>query len=139
MNRVQSMRKASVNPFTTIANESTFNLDNRRVVECRVQFLSFGTIDLINEVFLASVIVKCKWTDKNKITDYDPNKHWNPQLYIENAQTISTDNWIEEITYKTKSLSNCTEITEERNITGYFWERMELNDFPLGKYGQSKS
>ena len=56
-----------------------------RVVECSLQFLQIGEVDTMNERFQAVVLIKAKWYESDKITDYDPKKYWNPKLYIENA------------------------------------------------------
>lgn len=103
-----------------------------RTVQIRLQFLNFGTINTVNEVFRATVLMKARWTDARRINIYDPDIDWNPRLYIENGQTISTVNWVEETRYELRHFDEYTEITEIRSITGDFWERMELHDFPLG-------
>lgn len=104
-----------------------------RVIESRVQFLNLGVVDTIHETFRASILIKSRWKDTSRFTDYDPMVHWNPLLHIENAQTIPAMNWVENTTYMTRPLSDGTEITEIRKVEGDFWERFELADFPLGK------
>lgn len=102
-----------------------------RIIECRVQFVNFGVVDTIHETFRAAVLIKSRWREPAKLTQYNPNNHWNPLLTIENGQTISTINWVESISYSTRPLHDGTEITEFRKIEGDFWERFELEDFPL--------
>ena len=90
-------------------------------------------INALNEIFRASILMKSRWKEPNKISKYNPKKHWNPRLYIENGQTISTVDWLELAEYEIKQYPEYTEVTEIKNITGDFWERMELHDFPLSK------
>lgn len=103
-----------------------------RTVQIRLQFLNFGTINTVNEVYRATILMKARWTEARRINIYDPDMDWNPRLYIENGQTISTVNWVEETRYELRHFDEYTEITEIKSITGDFWERMELHDFPLG-------
>jgi len=103
-----------------------------RIIESRVQFLNLGVVDTIHETFRASILIKSRWKDPARFTDYDSLIHWNPMLHIENAQTIPVMNWIENISYVTRPLIDGTEITEIRKVEGDFWERFELIDFPLG-------
>ena len=93
-------------------------LNSFKTIKCRVQFINFGTVNVIDEVYRASIVVKSRWQDSAKITKYDPEKHWNPRLYIENGQTIPSVNWIEDITYKCVEFKEYTEIIETRCITG---------------------
>ena len=104
-----------------------------RTVECRIQFINFGVVDTIHETFRATVLIKARWRDPMRISEYDPKLHWNPLLIVENAQTIPTVNWLEKISYTTHVMSDVTEVTEIRRIDGDFWERFELKDFPLGE------
>ena len=92
----------------------------RKDVYTYVQFVNMGSIDFIHEIYRSNVIIKSSWIDDKKIDQYDPQKHWNPKLYIENGQTIPTVNWIENVTYETIPHPSFTEITEIRDITGNF-------------------
>ena len=100
----------------------------RRSVYIYVQFVNMGSIDFIREIFRCNVIIKSTWIDDNRIEQYDPQKHWNPKLYIENGQTIPTVNWIENVTYETIPHPSFTEVTEIRDITG------NLNYFEIIKF-----
>ena len=64
--------------------------------------------------YVAEVIIECKWIDIDIYGEYDPNKHWNPRLYIENALNL----YHEKINYETKNLENGFEITEKRIAKG---------------------
>jgi hypothetical protein len=54
--------------------------------------------------------------------------YWKPDLYIENA----LGNLSQEVRYRVEKQGQKTIIVEMRNIKGFFWERLELWDFPLG-------
>lgn len=92
--------------------------DQRRVVECRVQFIKFCKIDIIGEQFRAKVVFKAKWKEYDLIRNYDPNVHWNPRLFVENCKSLPTNNIIEKVRYTTELFSNYTQITEIREMTG---------------------
>ena len=81
---------------------------------------------------------------------YDPDEHWSPKLYIENAigdlkQDIRHKLELVEKYDDTKSRKSSqknqenkqsidnfsVKITETRKIKGVFYERLELNDFPM--------
>ena len=94
------------------------NIDRGKIVECRVQFINFGVVDTIHETYRATVIIKARWHEPSKIAFYDPEKHWNPRIYVENGQTIATVNWVEKISYNLNHLVNGTEVTETRRIEG---------------------
>lgn len=71
-----------------------------------------------------------RWVENEPIDVYDPKKDWNPKLYIENALQLSK----EEITYKVTKVPQDPDhvfITEVRKVKGFFWERLELEHFPL--------
>ena len=55
-------------------------------------------------------------------------KYWHPNIFIENALTFQ-----EEKSYKIEQLEKGlgSLVTETRIAKGYFWERIELNDFPM--------
>ncbi len=118
-----------VNRFSNISNDVNINLDsnlnnnNQYLIECRIEFVKMGGIDTVKEKFKATIKLRSKWYEKKIIEDYDPKKHWNPKIYIENS--ISSVNYFQDVSYKTKQLGEITEITEIRTIKGEFWERME--------------
>ena len=99
-----------------------------RLVEIRIVFIQIGEVDTINEKFQAIVKTKAKWFDTEIITEYDTKKHWNPKLFIENALH---EKFKEEISHEVARFFDKTIVTETRISKGTFWERMELNDFPL--------
>jgi hypothetical protein len=97
--------------------------ENSRYVEIIIQFLKIGEIDTMNEKYQAEFNIESKWIENDKsIREYDPKKHWNPQLYIENAIQLTK----EQINYEIENQDDGTVwIKEERNVKGVFWERLE--------------
>ena len=86
-----------------------------KTVEILFQFCRVGEIDTMNDKFQAEVYIESKWVDKLDGKEYDPEKSWNPQLYIENA--IQTSKL--KVTYKEKRLNTgLSEITEIRHVVG---------------------
>lgn len=68
-----------------ITGDDESSLTPLRVIECSMQFLQIGEVDTMNERFQAMVLIRSKWNEPDKLTEYDPKKNWNPKLYIENA------------------------------------------------------
>jgi hypothetical protein len=116
------------------------------VIDVSVKFYRIGEIDIMNEKFLAEFKLYISWEDDEVIDEYDPKKHWNPQIVIENAFTKSE----EQVEYRLTKFADKTGVLETRHIKvnnycwpvfdgsfnssvykGYFWERMELQDFPF--------
>lgn len=87
-----------------------------KLVEVHIQFCRIGEIDTINEKYQAEISIESKWIEKEAIIEYDPKKHWNPQLHIENAVSISS----EEIDYHVvrDHDSDYNIITEIRYVKG---------------------
>ena len=92
-------------------------------VEVIIEFVKFGEIDTMNEKYQAEFNIESKWIENdNTIIKYDPKKHWNPQLYIENALQLTK----EQINYEMERKADGTLwIIEKRNVKGIFWERLE--------------
>jgi len=111
---------------------------NATEVQVRVEFLNLGTIDTMNEKYEAEVKIISRWQDKKsdfgdktefKIEKDKKFEYWHPDLFIENALA---DKYVEEKKYKIHPLNyGVSEVVEERIAKGFFWERIELNDFPL--------
>ena len=99
-------------------NEKKFNY-----VEVLFEFVKFGEIDTMNEKYQAEVNIESKWIELDQtITQYDPKKNWNPQLFIENALQLTK----EQIDYEIEKQNDGTIwIVERRNVKGTFWERLE--------------
>ena len=107
-----------------VSNEN----NNRRDVNIMVQFRRIGEIDTMNEKYQAEIGIEARWISSEYITDYDVKTHWNPMLYIENILTESKQT----IDYCISADENSNQvITEFRVIKGVFWERLELENFPV--------
>ncbi len=85
-----------------------------RIVEVRIVFLTIGEVDTMNEKYQAQVKIRSKWYENEELEEYDPNKNWNPKLFIENA----LHDLKEEITYTITKLENKTMIVETRISRG---------------------
>ena len=68
-----------------IRNDFETNLAEKRTVEINFEFVRLGEINTMNEKFSAELRIESKWFDKDFIQKYNPEQHWNPQLYIENV------------------------------------------------------
>ena len=66
-------------------NEAEDNLIEKRTVQVNFEFYRIGEIDLMNEKYNAEICIESKWIEKDLIQNYNPEQHWNPQLFIENA------------------------------------------------------
>ena len=67
--------------------KSRINSDSliNKLVEVSIRFLSIGEIDTMNEKFQAQVKITANWLENEIIDKYNPDVHWNPKLFIENA------------------------------------------------------
>lgn len=89
-----------------------------KTVEVVIEFYKLGEIDTLNEKYHAELYIEAKWVEPDTVLEkYDPDIHWNPKLYIENA--------IEEKYIETKyeiknDSSNSCVITEIRHVKGNF-------------------
>lgn len=111
-----------------------YSENRKKIVEVRFECIGIGELDTINETFQAELIIRSTWNspinDLNDSNAYDPKKDWNPNLSIENAVVIKSEN----ITYKLEKSSDSLDnfrITEVRRVKGVFWERYQLSNFPL--------
>jgi hypothetical protein len=109
---------------------------------------NLGEIDTLNEKYQAQAAIESRWvvdidklssdlsSDDQKslsdgksitLTNY-PQRHWHPQLYIENA----IGDLKEQIRYSAKRSKEDNQIyvCEHRDIKGVFWEKLELYHFP---------
>lgn len=90
--------------------------DVQRTIESRCEFLTFGEVDTFREQFKASVLIRSRWVENEVIEEYDPEKHWNPHLYIQN---LMFEKFFETVRYKCVQLdNNRTEIHEIRTCKG---------------------
>jgi hypothetical protein len=155
---LMTSRANSFNRLTYIDEDNVSQIDNvsanvgsePRVVYVVVEFMRMGEIDTLNEKFHAELLIESRWVETEHIgNEYDPKRHWNPRLYIENAYMEPK----EIIRYEmSRDLNNVLYITEKRVVkgnfliifgkfllnivnfkllTGSFWERLELQNFPV--------
>lgn len=91
--------------------------DYARLIWVRIEFVTIGEVDTMNEKFQAEVKIRSKWYDQGDFTEYDKNKNWYPKLYIENA----LHDVKEEISYSVTRLEDdkCM-ITETRVAKGFY-------------------
>lgn len=131
--------KLLVREFLKVANkrlkEIDLNMitrDEKTKIILYSSFLKIGQIDNINQRFHADVYIEAHWEDNKVIEDtFNPNKYWTPDLYIENSFEDPNKH---EIKYKVIKSKNSDQkiIVEMINISGFFYEKLELNDFPIG-------
>lgn len=117
-----------------------------------------GEIDTLNEKFFAEILVETKWEEPKLCAEFDqrvgrdekefthPLKYWNPKVYIEN--TLNDPN--QTVHYRIKKevrqphsaespnkseLFNNVQfkywVYEYRKLKGYFFEKLELEYFPV--------
>ena len=60
-------------------------LKEPRIVHVSVEFTRLGEIDTMNDNYNAEICIESKWIEKDHIQNYNPEQHWNPQLFIENT------------------------------------------------------
>ena len=101
-----------------LRNDSHTSRMGLKLVECRVEFITFGEVDTFNEQFKAHVLVRSRWLEDCIITEYDPKKDWNPKLFVDNA---IPEKYYEEIRYKLQQIGDKTEITEIRTCKGDYF------------------
>lgn len=117
----------------TIPQKTIVNQSSKKMVMLSFEFVNIGVIDTMNEKFQAELIIQSKWEvypdlEKNRdiLNEYDPDRHWNPKLYIENAINVR-----EEIDYEPSIEGDRYFITETRNTKGFFWVHLKLKNFPV--------
>jgi hypothetical protein len=124
VNLLMTSRANSFNRLTFIDEDNVSQMDNvsatvgseSRVVHIVVEFMRMGEIDTLNEKFHADLFIESKWIETENIgNEYDPKKHWNPRLYIENAFQEPK----EIIRYEmSRDANNVLFITEKRVVKG---------------------
>ncbi|CAF1554302.1 unnamed protein product [Rotaria magnacalcarata] len=103
-----------------------------REVSVRVKFIRLGEVITLEEKFYAEVVIEARWL-------YDPEAaSWNPNLYVKNAlgdvkQEVArelVDN-LDEPVYIDSRNYDIIYVWEIRKVVGTFWEKLELNSFPV--------
>lgn len=108
----------STNPTFIKMNSTSY----AKLVEVRIEFVSIGEIDTMNEKYQAEFRIRARWYDDEEIFEFDKRRHWYPKLFIENA----LNDVKEEFTYHVARVDDKTIITETRIAKGSFWGK--LND-----------
>ena len=96
--------------FVKMASVSNY----AKLIEVRIEFMSLGEVDTMNEKYQAEVKIRSRWYDDEIIDQYDKNKHWNPKLFIQNA----LHDLKEDISYQCTKMDNKTIVTETRVSKG---------------------
>ena len=114
----------------------------------RLMFVRIGEIDTLNEKYQASASIESRWsieldqlrpslssdeyqrllTGKSVSLIKYADRHWHPQLFIENAlgDLKETLRYSAKISREDERIYIC----EHRDIKGLFWEKLELHHFP---------
>ena len=65
---------------------SVNNPNEIKIVQVAIEFVRIGEIDTLNEKYNAEIFIEAKWiANEHIVGEYNPERHWNPLLYIENA------------------------------------------------------
>jgi hypothetical protein len=85
-----------------------------KYVKVTFEFLRILEIDSMNEKYTAEINIDSEWVlDEEILSDYDPEKNWNPKLYVENSLNI-----IEKIKYSLRKEDEKLMVSEKRYIKG---------------------
>lgn len=98
------------------------NNGSKMIVEVAFEFCSIGEIDTLKETFQAAVVIESKWSTTESFVKYEPSKHWNPMLYVDNALDVKETVFYEVV----EDNGLFRTVTEIRSIKGTFWERLDL-------------
>ena len=111
-----------------IRNTPSNNFSSINNVYININFTKINDIDTINQRFQAQIEIESKWYDSTVISDsIDEKKIWKPDLYVENG----IKDVREEVTYHVlKNDQKSCNICEIRKVTGIFYEKLELENFP---------
>lgn len=87
---------------------------SKKKIHVTIEFENIGHVNQLNSKFDAEFYIELKWIMEEEAERYDPEKHWNPQMYIANAQSgISQD-----IRYEIFEEQNIRYVIESRKIKG---------------------
>jgi len=95
-------------------------------IQIKVDFTKIGEIDMMNDKFTCEVVIESKWYDNDPSiqTKYDPSRHWNPKIYIQNILSDPKETTKYDITTDENGIM----ITETIRVKAQFWERIELHE-----------
>lgn len=146
---------------------ASFSLNRIKEVEIRIIFLRIGDIDTLNEKFFAEILIESRWEDPKLSLEFEsdsdsslaeeekelnnPNKYWNPKIYVENSlndpkqtvyykvkkELIDTNVGQNELNSSQSKTFTKFWLYEYRKIKGHFFEKLDLQYFPLDVQGLS--
>ena len=102
--------------------------NTKRDVNVLIEFIRIGEIDVMNDKYQAEINIEANWIINENIVNYDSSIHWNPMLYVENLITEIKQTIDYGLSYDEY---NNLIITEYIKLKGVFWERLELENFPV--------
>jgi ribosome-interacting GTPase 1 len=98
--------------------DSLINIEksSKKNVYLCIEFHRVGQIDMMNEVFQATVNIYASWEVDKIIEEFVESKEWTPSLYIENL----VDEKQKKIQYKIEKIGekNATKVTQITNVNG---------------------
>ncbi|ESO92651.1 hypothetical protein LOTGIDRAFT_162572 [Lottia gigantea] len=119
--------------MTTVYKQKSLDVPKTQVF-LRVVFLKIGEINTLKEKYAADVFLQARWQlppghqKPTRLTDYNKDSVWNPQLIIENVLGDSREDiW----RYAEPSADGKLSIYECRRVKGVFIENLELQHFPF--------
>lgn len=87
--------------------------ENAKKVTIDIEFTRIGEIDTVNEKYYVELEIRSSWNIDEIIHEYDKNRHWNPEIFIENSFYKAE----EVIKYETSiDQHQTTKITEKRIV-----------------------
>ena len=128
--QIQYLMIAANERLNEVVNIYHFKRPFTTEVRFYLVFLRVGEIDNVQERFETTALIESYWEDNSiNSNKFDYDQHWDPEIYIEN----SMGSLKQEITHKIVKKGNRTFVYETRKVKGFFWEKLELQNFPLGK------
>lgn len=122
----------SSNDIHTGILRSPSSIKPPREVSLRVKFIRLGEVITLQEKFYAEVVIEARWLYDRTATS------WNPNLYIKNAlgdtkQEIVSElvDHLDEPVHPDRTTHDMIYVWEIRKVIGTFWEKLELNSFPV--------
>jgi hypothetical protein len=97
----------------------------QKIVYIVTQFRRLSEIDTYTGKYYGQFYIESKWIEPELIDVYQPDKHWNPKLHIEN----SFPDVSEKISFKVVKNEKTTTITEKRYVKGKFCYKYEKELF----------
>ncbi len=92
-------------------------------VQVTFEFEKIGFIELVSSRFQAELLIEAKWAT-DEFVQYNSEKHWNPQLYIQNAHK----DLIEHYKYEVTEENEIYYVTEYRILRGTFWIKPDFKN-----------